>query len=533
MRRIALKDLSAVVDAGGMFKHCLSSRCRKEGTSKTTMIFLLIATGILTVALYKLFQFVQRYRELHAALNQIPGANGHWLMGQVNEMGTVMDYYSLLTKYVEENGRMCRVWFTQAIGIVSTFHPETMKLFLRSNDPKPNTPLDYKYLVPWLGQGLVISNGEKWDRDRKLLTPAFHFNTLKPYTKIFNETVDDLLNNLQKLSAGGESVEVYRLASAATLESMLLCALSYKSGIQNMKAGEKHPYVEAVSQIADVVMYRALNIHLFSDFIFNLTSKGRETKKNLDFVHRFAEEIIAQRRMKLAESKEVASHRNLDFLDILLTAKDDEGKGLTDEEIREQVDTFMFAGHDTTATATSWFLYALGQHPDLQEEVYQEVKLVLGDRKYVEGDDLPKLKKLTYFLKESMRMYPTVPSVIRQTARPTEVDGIMIPKGVLIDINVYSLHHNPHVWENPWEFDPTRFDTDLHPNRDPYSFIPFVAGPRNCIGQNFAMNEVKIFFARIIQRFRVVEAPEHKVTLAADLVLRSSTGIWVKLASRD
>ncbi|XP_046569375.1 cytochrome P450 4B1-like, partial [Haliotis rubra] len=133
----------------------------------------------------------------------------------------------------------------------------------------------------------------------------------------------------------------------------------------------------------------------------------------------------------------------------------------------------MFSGHDTTSSAISWCLYALAKYPAEQEKVLQDVQQAVGDKNEVEWDDLAKLKYLPIFIRECMRIFPPVPVVSRQLSQPLVIDGVEVPKGVIVDINIYQMHRNSNVWPNPLEFDTERFSLDSAAGRDPYCFVPF------------------------------------------------------------
>ncbi|XP_035682671.1 cytochrome P450 4F2-like [Branchiostoma floridae] len=227
--------------------------------------------------------------------------------------------------------------------------------------------------------------------------------------------------------------------------------------------------------------------------------------------------------------------RYLDFLDILLTARDPDREGLTDDEIRAEVDTFLFEGHDTTASGISWSLYCLAKHPGHQDRVREEVDIVLTgkDDEELTWQDVSKLKYLAMCVKEAMRLYPPVPIVSRRTTRDFDLMGHRLPAGATLNINTWCLHHNRAVWgEDFMEYKPDMFSSENMKKMDAYAFIPFSAGPRNCIGQNFALNEEKVVIARILHRYKVELVPDHHVAPVLELVTRAVNGIKVKFIPR-
>lgn len=183
-------------------------------------------------------------------------------------------------------------------------------------------------------------------------------------------------------------------------------------------------------------------------------------------------------------------------------AKDENDVGLSDKEVRAEVDTFLFAGHDTTSSALSWTVYRLASHQDIQTKCRAEIDEVFKDKKTedTEWSDLSKMEYLTRCIKESLRITPPVPVIQRRIEEPLDINGANIPKNSPVSIHIYEIHNNTEIWENPLEYNPDRF---LHENvkkRDPFSFVAFSAGPRNCIGQNFAMNFMKIVLSKLLRK---------------------------------
>lgn len=223
------------------------------------------------------------------------------------------------------------------------------------------------------------------------------------------------------------------------------------------------------------------------------------------------------------------------FLDILLRHSLDTDTSFSDDDIREEVDTFMFEGHDTTAVAISWSLYLIGLHQDHQAKVYEELSSVLGNdpQRQILIDDLKELKYLDCVIKECQRLYPSVPITGRESTEDFKLGDQVIPKGSTIDVFIYALHRDPEVFPDPERFDPSRFLPENSNKRHPYAFIPFSAGSRNCIGQRFAAMELKIIVATILRNFRVA-ALDHrdKLLVSSDLVLRAAGGLRLSFSHR-
>uniref|UniRef100_H0Y0L5 Cytochrome P450 family 4 subfamily F member 117 n=1 Tax=Otolemur garnettii TaxID=30611 RepID=H0Y0L5_OTOGA len=394
--------------------------------------------------------------------------------------------------------------------------------------------LYYSFLKPWLGDGLLLSAGDKWSRHRRMLTPAFHFNILKPYMKIFNESANIMHAKWQRLvSEGSTHLDMFEHISLMTLDSLQKCVFSFDSNCQE-KPSE---YIAAILELSTLVAERHLQILLHLDFLYYLTSEGRRFRKACRLVHDFTDAVIQERRCTLSSQgiddflKAKAKTKTLDFIDVLLLSKDEDGKGLSDEDIRAEADTFMFEGHDTTASGLSWVLYHLARHPEYQERCRQEVQELLRDRKpkEIEWDDLAQLPFLTMCIKESLRLHPPVPLVSRCCTQDIELpDGRVIPKGVICLISIFGTHHNPAVWPDPEVYNPSRFNPENIKERSPLAFIPFSAGPRNCIGQTFAMTEMKVVLALTLLRFCIL-CDHTEQRRKPELVLRAEGGLWLQV----
>ncbi|CAH1800682.1 unnamed protein product [Owenia fusiformis] len=485
--------------------------------------------------LWTVVKFWQDVKKRGKAVMQFPGEPPHWLWGHLhlypgpNERGLAFQRAQLRITPVTRFG-----WIGAFHPVLALVHPSSIKTILRTSEPKPLTFGGYVTALPWLGDGLLISKGKKWLRNRKLLTPAFHFDILKPYMKVNNEAADILLNKLDGYSKKSETFEVFNAISSITLDIILRCAFSFESNCQLQKS---HPYVTAVKQLGDGMVYRLLRPWLWNDFIyFNLTSSGRQFRRNCDFVHKVSEDLIAKRKKTLEEQGvSAAKGRYLDFLDVLLTARDEDGQGLTDREIRDEADTFLFEGHDTTASGISWTLYSLAEHPEHQQKCREEVQEILAgrDSDHITWEDLPKMKYLTLCIKEALRLHTPVPFIERRTTKDMEIEGKFLPAGSVINMMLYNIHHNPTVWENSMEYRPSRFLPENMKCMDSYAFIPFSAGPRNCIGQNFAMHEMKVTIGRILNRFRLELDPNHKTEHVISVVMKTKDGMMMNVTPVD
>ncbi|XP_056141763.1 cytochrome P450 4B1 [Lampris incognitus] len=488
---------------------------------------------VLAVATFKIASLLLRRRKWLRDFQPFPGPPHHWLFGHMNEFkqdGT--DLFKML-KWGEQYPFALSLWFGPFVSLLNIHHPEYAKTVLASTEPKDD--FAYHFLIPWIGDGLLVSEGQKWFRHRRLLTPGFHYNILKPYVHLMSVSASTMLDKWEGYAKANETFELFEHVSLMTLDSIMKCAFSSNSNCQT--EGGTNAYIKAVYELSDLVNLRVRTFPYHSDIIFHLSPHGFRFRRACRVSKQHTEEVIRKRKEALKDEKELdklQAKRNLDFLDILLSARDEKQQGLSDEAIRAEVDTFMFEGHDTTASGISFILYCLACHPKHQQICREEILRVLQGKESIEWEELGKIPYTTMCIKESLRLYPPVPGMARKLTKPmTFFDGRSLPEGCIVATSVFGIHRNQTVWENPNDFDPLRFLPENVSKRSPHAFVPFSAGPRNCIGQNFAMNEIKVVIAQTLRRYQLVEDPTRKPKMIPRVVLRSLNGIHIKIKPVD
>jgi cytochrome P450 len=210
---------------------------------------------------------------------------------------------------------------------------------------------------------------------------------------------------------------------------------------------------------------------------------------------------------------------------MLMAARDEEtGEGMTARQLRDEVMTFLLAGHETTAVALSWTWYLLAKHPEIADRLHAEVTSVLGTRP-PSIDDLPKLPLARMVVEEAMRLYPPVWGVGRQALKEDSVGGYRIPAGAVVNLSPWVTHRHPAFWENPDRFDPDRFTAERVRSRPRHAYFPFSSGPRLCIGEMFALIEAQIVVAMMMQRYRLALPAGAVVEPEVHLTLRPRGGL--------
>ncbi|KAJ6662514.1 hypothetical protein lerEdw1_011650 [Lerista edwardsae] len=523
---------------------------------------LLFLLGLL-YGILKAIQLYWRRQHMVKALSCFPSPPTHWLYGHIQMLKTEEEFLNIAA-WTEKYPHGHQIWVGSFLGVLIINHPEFAKAVCSRGDLKPL--LIYNFIIPWIGvsappphnselsvsfamrpprtlvfllfpcllagKGLLTLNGPKWRQHRKLLTPGFHYEILKPYLGLMAESVRVMLDKWEKLIPKGttSSLELYEHVSLMTLDSIMKCAFSYHS---NCQTDRDNSYTNTVVALAHII-YRRLKTPLYhSDLIYWWSSEGHQFRKACRLAHDHTDKVIRERKESLENEQElekILKKRRLDFLDILLCAKDEHGNPLSDEDLRAEADTFMFEGHDTTASGISWLLYCMAQNPEHQQRCREEIKELLEGKETMEWDDLGKMTYCTMCIKESLRLYPPVPYIARELNEPvTFADGRSLPKGFIITLTIYGLHRNPEIWDNPEVYNPLRFSPENSRFRHPYAFLPFASGPRNCIGQQFAMNELKVVLALTLQRFELFPDPSKPPIPTPQVVTRSTNGIHLNL----
>ncbi|KFV82217.1 Cytochrome P450 4V2, partial [Struthio camelus australis] len=450
-------------------------------------------------------------------------------------------FFKQLQRYFKEfrNIPLFKLWIGP-LPVMILYDPDSVEVILSSSKHIEKSYL-YKFLQPWLGTGLLTSTGEKWRTRRKMITPTFHFAILTDFLEVMNEQGSILVEKLEK-HVDKEPFDVFLDITLCALDIICETAMGRNVGAQENKDSE---YVRAVYRMSDLIQRRQKSPWLWPDRVFVLFKEGREHERNLKILHSFTDTVIAEKVAELEKSKqgkwdaddsceESGSKKRKAFLDMLLSATDDKGNKLSYRDIREEVDTFMFEGHDTTAAAVNWVLYLLGHNPEVQKKVHGELDEVFGNsERPVTMEDLKKLWYLECVVKEALRLFPSVPLFACTLREDCYIKGYQVPKGTNVLVATYALHRDPEIFPDPEEFRPERFFPENCRGRHPYAYVPFSAGPRNCIGQRFAQMEEKALLALILRRFWVdCSQKQEELGLAGELILRPNNGIWIQLKRR-
>lgn len=498
----------------------------------------MIGAVIFVVAISWLTAFiVKKLRRMYKLLNEIQGPTSMPLIGNLHQFRLNPDEFFEQAQGVgymfkEQPDRICRIWLGP-LPFVLLYGAEECEAILSSN--KMLTKLfHYRFLSPWIGDGLLTSKPDKWRPRRKLLTPTFHYDILKDFVQVYNRHAKTLVSKFDALAEKVQFEDIFHTVTLCTLDIICESALGV-----NIDAQRTHTdYLDAVFRMKYIVHQRQVKPQYYPELVFNLFGHGKEQKKCVDILHGFTNKAILERKRVMEEAggieKFLASeskHTRMAFLDLMLDMLE---KGEIDiEGIQEEVDTFTFEGHDTTSAALNWFLHLMGANPHIQSKVHREIDEVLGEdaEREINFDDLGNFKYLEACLKETLRMFPSVPLFARQVCKETTIKNYVLPAGTGVVIVPSMVHRDPKYWENPEVFDPERFLGNYL--KHPYCYIPFSAGARNCIGQRFAVMEEKCLIANILRRFTVEsKLRTDQMRVAAELIIRPMYGNHIRFRTR-
>jgi cytochrome P450 len=367
-------------------------------------------------------------------------------------------------------------------------------------------------LGPFLGNGLLTNEGDFWKRQRKLAQPAFHAKRIESYANV-------MVDYAQKMLSGWHTGEERRLDREMMKLTLNIVA---KTLFDADVSGDADRVGELLTRILEASNDRLNAAFQIPDWV--PTAKTRQMRRDIAELDVIIQRFIDERR-RSGEDKG-------DLLSTLLQARDDDGSGMDDQQLRDELMTIFLAGHETTAMNLTWTWYLLMQHSEIMERLKHEVDAVLGDRPATLAD-LPNLKYAEMVIKESMRLYPPAPSVGREPIQDIQLGGYPVKKGAILTLSVYGLHHNPKIFPNPEVFDPERFSPENEKNIPRYGYLPFGAGPRVCIGNSFALMEARLILATMVQQIDLSLVPGQKIVPKQLVTVRPANGISATVTMRE
>ncbi|XP_063621080.1 cytochrome P450 4d2-like isoform X1 [Cydia splendana] len=400
--------------------------------------------------------------------------------------------------------------------------------------------LDKDYVMKFLqflvGNGSIYAPVSIWRPRRKLIAPTFSMKNLNRFVEVFARQSAVMVDQIGS-SAGRGTFSVWKFLTTYTFDAVCETTLGVQMRAQ---LSPNQAFLDALEEITQLVATRMVQPWLYADCVYSLLPQYRRAEKCRSLMYEFVEQVIKTKRMEMEQRAKTNSQQDPEvfspqsFLEMLL-----ESSQLTDHELAEEAMVISVAGTDTSAVAASFTVLMLSRHPEVQDRVYEELCEVLGDsNRDMTAEDLPRLKYLEAVIRETLRLYPPVPIIVRSVEQDTDLpSGLTLVKGVGIVINIWATHRNPRYWGSDADvFRPERF---LEPLKHPAQFMPFSYGLRNCLGYQYAMMSIKTVLASLFRKYRALP-PEgadqttlkEPLRLKFDIMMKDVHKFQIQLESR-
>jgi cytochrome P450 len=364
-----------------------------------------------------------------------------------------------------------------------------------------------------LGEGLLTSEGDFWLRQRRLAQPAFHRERIAGYGRTMVECAEAEVNRWRD----GEERDVHEDMMRVTLE--IVGKTLFGANVASRARDIADALDAVMTHYSDPV---ALGVPHWDKLP---TPGNKRFRDGIAMIDSIIRDLIAAHRANRAGD-------GSDLLAMLLAARDEDGSGMSDQQLRDEVITLVLAGHETTAIALSWTWMLLSQHPEATRKLEDELDRVVGERAPTLAD-LPKLEYTDRVIRESMRLYPPAWSIGREALADVTIGGMPIKKGEQLWMNQWSVHRDARFYPEPNRFDPERWTPEMQKKLPRYAYFPFGGGPRLCIGHAFAQMEAVLLLATFARAYRLTLVPGHKIEPLTAVTLRPKHGIRVRLQKRD
>jgi cytochrome P450 len=391
-------------------------------------------------------------------------------------------------------------------------HPDGVKHVLQDNHQNYVKGPIIARTKALLGEGLFTSEGDFWLRQRRLAQPAFHRERIAGFADTMVRRTTERLARWEPAVARGEPIDV-----AGEMNALALTIVGDALFGRDL-SGEAAPAGRALAVALEVLAHRAMSY--VAAPVWVPTERNRRFRRAAATLDALVYDIIDGRRR--------AGETGDDLLGMLMAARDEEiGDGMSRGQLRDEVMTFLLAGHETTAVALAWTWYLLARHPAIAESARDEVLAALGDRPPTLAD-LTRMPLARMVVEEAMRLYPPVWGIGRQAIAADRIAGWDVPAGALVNLSPWVTHRHPDFWPDPERYDPERFRPGVERTRPRFAYFPFSGGPRLCIGEAFSLMEAQVVVAMVLQRYRLALADDRPIVPEPTLTLRPRGGLVMR-----
>jgi cytochrome P450 len=414
----------------------------------------------------------------------------------------------VLTKYTQLHGNTFRFYFGGIKEAIVTTDPAVIQHVLKTNSENYHkSEIQKKRMGHFLGKGLLTTEGEAWRTQRRLIQTGFERKQLEVLSSIMQDSLADSLRDFDPQARFGP-VDIYPLMMKITFAMVGRSLFGAR-----LKEEDIDLISLAISTVQEFMVRQTIQPYLNPWF-----AVSGELRKHWDLRSRafgVLDEYLQRRR------KETPGH---DLLQILMDARYSDGHGMPDDLILSESMQLLVAGHETSSNALSWLLYLLSTRPDCVERIRREFDSVLGERS-MSYSDVPKFEFTTQAIMEALRLYPPFWMVDRMALADDRVGDIAIPQGSTVVVFIYGAHHSPQYWENPESFDEERFAKVNDKQHTPFTHLPFGAGPRGCIGGNYAMLQILMILSVLLRKYDFRLVPGQTIEARPMVILRPEHGI--------
>jgi cytochrome P450 len=414
----------------------------------------------------------------------------------------------VLSKYTELFGETFRFYFGGVKEAIVTTDPVVIQHVLKTNaDNYHKSEIQVKRMGHFLGKGLLTSHGEVWRTQRRLIQKGFDRKQLEVLGSIMQDSLAESLRDFD-IEARVGPVDIYPHLMRMTFGMVARSLFGAK-----LKREDIDLISWTISTVQEFMVRQTIQPYLNPWFaVSGVLRRHEEMRARADGV---LLDYIRRRR------QEPPGH---DLLQILMDARYSDGQGMSDELVLSESMQLLVAGHETSSNALSWLLYLLSSRPDCLERLRQEFDAVLGDAP-LSYSDVPKFEFAVQVMQEALRLYPPFWMVDRMALSDDRAGDLAIPAGSTVVVFIYGAHHSPQYWQNPEEFDPDRFtkaNEKLHP---PFAYLPFGAGPRGCIGGNYATLQILMILSVLLRKYDFQLVPGQTIEARPMVILRPRHGI--------
>uniref|UniRef100_A0AAX7W6E7 unspecific monooxygenase n=1 Tax=Astatotilapia calliptera TaxID=8154 RepID=A0AAX7W6E7_ASTCA len=426
---------------------------------------------------------------------------GHWTFGIFEKMGIPGPKPVMYWGTIARHNRVCKSFVYEfRKPMLAVMDPDMLKTILVKECFTYFTNRRNFRLNGDLYDAVSLAEDDQWRRIRNILSPSFTSGHLKEMFSIMKHHSHKLTDSLQSKAHNDEVIIVKDFFGSYSIDVMASCIFSVDfDSIKN----PSNPFITHANQMFKFSILLYIFQACFPIFLPLLECLGVSLfpKSSTAFLKSVAEKVKAEH---------VFSYD-------LENDKEKKHKGLTEHEIISQVTMFVFAGYETSAIALVFLAYSLARNPEIMKRLQSEIDSTFPNKGPVEYEALMQMEYLDSVVSECLRLYPSIPRLERVAKETVKISEITIPKGMLVMVPVYALHRDPELWPEPEEFKPDRFSKENKQNINPYTYLPFGAGPRSCMGTRFALMMVKLAMVEVLQNFSFSVCKETEIPLEMDV----------------